>query len=347
MAKKKNEFGWKNHESHFTGSIGGKNVFDLTKLDYELLNSNERLEFLNNLVKECQEFLDTYFTGTEEREPYYKYNPRTWKDVLSYDTNVCIAIENLATYLLNSRDIPLERQQTYKIYTDEQLFKAAQKELSSKSSSKTNQKSEGEVMEFLLRTSKSNAYFIKDTVLKPSDFGDKEYNLGEILKAYDLMYQHLREHARKLKNGEKSSYSVTKIKRLMSGLKDDMILAKEKIKRPILLENNGDFSNITEWSKFDFTNREHIKAILYFKPRQLSPDDDLAILIYDTNNIIKRLYKQKKLSKIDLEILEMLQNEFILEDIAKELGYSNESNIRYKINSIINKIVKYSIDNGL
>lgn len=347
MSKRKNEFGWKNHESCFTGSIGGKNVFDLTKLDYELLNSKERLKYLENLIEECKEFLDTYFTGTEEREPYYKYNPRTWKDVLSYDTNVCIAIENLATYLLNSRDIPLEKQQEYKIYTDEQLFKAAQKELNSKSSPKSAQKSENEIIEFLLRTSNSSTYYVKDTVIKPSDFEDKEGNLGEILKDYDLMYQHLRENARKLKNGEKTAYSVTKIKRLMSDLKDDMILTKEKIKRPIMLENNGDFSNITDWNQFDFTNENHIKAILYFKLRQLSPEDELAIIIYDVNNIIKQLFKERKLSKIDLEILNMIQSQFTLEEIAKELGYSGKTTIFKKFNNIIKKIVKYSEENGL
>lgn len=340
MAKRKNEFGWKNHESYFTGSIGGKNVFDLTKINYDLINSKERLEYLNNLVLECQEFLDTYFTGTEEREPYYKYNPRTWKDVLSHDTNVCMVLETLATYLLNSRDLPIERQQEYKIFTNEELFKAAQKELNSKS--KSNQGSENEIIEFLLRKSESNGYFVKDTVLKPSDFEDTEYNLGEILKAYDLMYQHLRKHARKLKNGEESPYSVTKIKRLMSGLKDDMILSKEKIKRPIQLENNGDFKSSVDWDRFDFTNKEHVKAILYFKPRQLSPEDDLAIIIYDINKIIKHLYKQKKLNVVDLELLEMIQSQFTLSEIAEELEYSGKTSVFKRFDRIVEKIVKYS-----
>ena len=340
MAKRKNEFGWKNHESYFTGTIGNKNVFDLTKIDYNLVNSVERLEYLNNLIEECKEFLDVYFTGTEEREPYYKYNPRTWKDVLSHDTNVCMVLETLATYLLNSRDLPMERQQQYKIFTNEELFKAAQKELNTKS--KTSQGSENEIIEFLLRKSEGNGYFVKDTVLKPSDFEDKEGNLGEILKAYDLMYQHLRENARKLKNGEECPYSVTKIKRLMSGLKDDMILSKEKIKRPIQLENNGDFKSIIDWNKFDFTNKDHVKAILYFKPRKLSPEDNLAIIIYDTTNIIKKLFWLGRLSKVDLEILEMLQSQFTLSEIAKELGYSGESTIRKKLNKISEEIVRFS-----
>ncbi len=51
MAKRKNEFGWKNHESYFTGTIGNKNVFDLTKIYYNLVNSAERLEYLNNLIE--------------------------------------------------------------------------------------------------------------------------------------------------------------------------------------------------------------------------------------------------------------------------------------------------------
>ena len=211
MSKRKNEFGWKNHESYFTGTLCGKNVFDLTKIDYNLVNSKERLEYLENLIKECDGFLNAYFYGTEEREPYYKFNPRTWKDVLSHDVNVCMVLETLATYLLNSKDLPLERQQQYKIYTNEELFKAAQKELSSKSKiSSTN--TENEVIEFLLRQTKSNGYYSKDTVIKPSDFKDTEKDLGKILMAYDLMYQHLREHARKLKNGEPTTYSVTKIK---------------------------------------------------------------------------------------------------------------------------------------
>lgn len=339
MAKRKNEFTWKNHEANFIGNIGGKNVFDLTKIDYNLINSKERLEYLENLIKECQEFLDVYFTGTENREPYYKYNPKTWKDVLSHETNVCMVLETLATYLLNSRDLPLEKQQEYKIFTNEELFKAAQKELNSKS--KFNN-SEEEIIEFLIRDSKSNGYFSKDTVLKSSDFKDEEYNLGKILEAYNSMYQHLRVHARKLRNGEESPYSVTKIKRLMSGLKDDMILSKEKIKRPIIMSNTGDCKTTINWNQFDFTNKEHIKAILYFKPRKLAPEDDLAIIIYDVNNIIMDLVYLKKIKKIDLEILEMIQSQFTLEEIAKELGYSGKTTIHKKFNKIVEEIIKYS-----
>ena len=346
MAKRKNEFGWKNHESYFTGTIKGKNVFDLTKIDYNLETSEERLKCLNKLINDCSGFLEGYFYGTEEREPYYKYNPRTWKDVLSHDTNVCVVLETLATYLLNSRDLPLEKQQEYKIFTSEELFKAAQKELNTKSKTSKGAQ-ENEIIEFLIRNSKSNTYFPKDTVIKPSDFNDTEKNLGEILMAYNLMYEHLKEHAKKLRYGEETIYSVSKIRRLMSGLKDDMILTKEKIKRPIELENNGDFSNITEWFKFDFKNKEHVKAILYFKPRKLAPEDDLSILIYDTNKIIKHLYYSGKINKIELEILDMIRNEFTLEEIAKELGYSGESNIRYKLNSIVNKITKYAEQKGL
>lgn len=356
MAKRKNEFGWKNHEAYFTGNIDGKNVFDLTKIDYNLENSNERLEYLDALIKSCDGFLSGYFYCKEsdprdtedfmepidehERKMYYKYNPRTWKDVLAHDTNVCAVLETLATYLLNSRDIPLEKQQEYKIFTDEALFKAAQKELNTKS--KANGSTENEVLEFLVRNSSSNGYFAKDTKLNPSDFKDTEQNLGVILGYYDLMYQHLRIHARKLRNGEKSPYSVTKIKRLMSGLKDDMIITKEKIKRPIELENNGDFKTVTDWSQFDYTNEKHIKAILYFKPRKLSPNDDLAVLIYDVNNIIKHLFKTGKLTNIDMDILDMIRNNFTLDEIAKELGYSNKSTIFKKFNKIVNIIVKYS-----
>lgn len=352
MAKRKNEFGWKNHEAYFTGNIDGKNVFDLTKIDYNLENSNERLDYLDALIKSCDGFLSGYFYCKEsdprdtedfmepidehERKMYYKYNPRTWKDVLAHDTNVCAVLETLATYLLNSRDIPLEKQQEYKIFTDEALFKAAQKELNTKS--KANGSTENEVLEFLVRNSSSNGYFAKDTKLNPSDFKDTEQNLGVILGYYDLMYQHLRIHARKLRNGEKSPYSVTKIKRLMSGLKDDMIITKEKIKRPIELENNGDFKTVTDWSQFDYTNEKHIKAILYFKPRKLSPNDDLAVLIYDVNNMILGLTAMGYFDKTDKEILEMLRSDFTLEEIAKELEFAGPTSIIRRLDSMSRRI---------
>lgn len=352
MAKRKNEFNWKNHEAYFTGSIDGKNVFDLTKIDYNLENSKERLDFLDALIKSCDGFLSGYFYCKEpdardsegftepidehERKMYYKYNPRTWKDVLAQDTNVCAVLETLATYLLNSRDIPLEKQQEYKIFTDEALFKAAQKELNTKS--KANGSTENEILEFLVRNSSSNGYFAKDTKLTGSDFKDTEMDLGLILTYYDAMYQHLREHASKLRNGEKSPYSVTKVKRLMSGLKDDMILTKEKIKRPIELENNGDFKAITDWSQFDYTNEKHIKAILYFKPRKLSPNDDLAVIIYDVNNMILDLTAMGCFDKTDKEILEMLRSDFTLEEIAKELEFAGPTSIIRRLDSMSRRI---------
>ena len=120
-----------------------------------------------------------------------------------------------------------------------------------------------------------------------------------------------------------------------------------QIKRPIEIENNGDFSSITDWLRFDFKNIDHVKAILYFKPRSLAPEDDLSILIYDVNNIIKNLFKLKKIDKTDLEILDMIRSEYTLTEIAKELNFSGESNVRYKLNNIAKKITKYAEYNFL
>lgn len=306
----------------FKGKIEGKSVNDLKKMNFNIDESSERIKLVENILNDCDPLISGYI------DDYYKV---ATTNELSDDINLFKNIEMLGTYILNSKDLPTESKQEYKIYTDEKLFMKATKE------------NEGDYENALLflKNNKRNEYIVKPMTIEDSDFEDER--LKEYLTGYKTMYDYIKEQLSKASRGEKISIQNIKLaKKISKELKDDMILTKEKILSPIKLPLNGDFTTKNDWDQFDYTNKEHIKAMLYINRSGIAPDDDISLIRYDIDCAIKDLRKSKKLDSKDLIILDLIRKDksYTYEDIGFEIKISKQA-VSSRINRIVNKIVKY------
>lgn len=306
----------------FNGVIEGKNVSNLKNMDFTIENSEDRIKNVENILKDCDSLI------TEYVDKYYKVSTT---NELSDDINIFKNLEMLGTYILNSKDLPTESKQEYKIYTNEQLFMKASKE---------NEGDYDNVMLFL-KNNKRNEYVAKNLSIEPKDFEDDR--LKEYLLAYKSMLDYIGNQLSLARKGEKINIKNIKLaKKISKELKDDMILTKEKIIRPIKLPLNGDFTSKIDWNKFDYTNRNHVRAMLYINRSNIAPEDDLSLIKYDMDCAINSLYKAKKLDKTDMRIIKLIRKDksYTYEDIGYELKMSKQA-VYGRINRITKRIVKY------
>lgn len=311
--------------AEFKGNINGKSVSNLKNMDFKIENKAERIKYAEKILKDCDELLMEYI------DKYYKFDT---KNELSDDINVFKNLELLATYILNSKDIPTESKQSYKIFTDEQLFIKASKE---------NEGNYDNAMIFL-KNNKRNEYIVKPLSIEPEDFEDER--LKDILIPYKSMLDYVRSQLSLARKGEKIEMKNIKLaKKISKEIKDDMILTKEKILRPIQLPLNGDFTSRIDWDQFNYRNKEHVRAMLYINRSSIAPDDELSLIRYDMDVAIKHLRRKKKLDDKDMEILKMIRcdKSYTYEDIGCELEMSKQA-VYSRINRIAKKIVKYFVE---
>ena len=310
----------------FEGVIGGKDINDLKKMDFSINDSSNRIKHVNKVLEDCDDYINEYI------EKYYKVSTN---NELSDDINVFKSIEDLGTYILNSDDIPSESTQEYKIYTDEQLFMKAIKE---------NEADYDNAMIFLMKNNRKNEYLIKPLSIESADYEDER--LKECLLEYKKMLDYLKNQLSLARKGEKIEVKNIRLARKMSkSIKDDMILVKEKKLKPIKLKCNGDFTTTFDWSKFDYTNKNHIRAMLYINRNRIAPDDELSLIKYDIDCAIKELRKNKKLDKKDIKIINLIKKDksYTYEDIGKELNMSKQA-VYGRINRITKRIVAYFVE---
>lgn len=306
----------------FKGVIDGKSVSNLKQMDFNLNNSKDRIEYVDKVLDECDELIKQYI------DKYYKV---ATTNELSDDINLFKGLELLATYILNSKDIANESKQEYKIYTDEQLFIKAVKE---------NEGDYDNVILFL-KNNKRNDYIVKPVTVNDEDF--KNEKIKEHLESYKKMLDYLKNQLSLARKGEKIEMKNIKLaKKISKEVKDDMILTKEKVYKPIKLPLNGDCSTKIDWDRFDYTNKDHVRAMLYVNRSSLVPDDELALIKYDFDCAIKELIKNKSIDSKDVKIINLIRREksYTYEDIGRELKISKQA-VYNRINRITKKLTKY------
>lgn len=308
--------------ARFEGVIDNKCVKDLANMDFSKSSVEDRKKHVNKILNECDSFINGYINN------YYKV---CTTNELSDDINVFKNLEMLATYLLDSKDLPSESTQEYKIFTDEELFKKATKE---------NKEDYDNVMLFL-KKNKRNEYIVKPLGIESKDFEDDR--IKDYLISYSIMYDYLKNQLSLARKGEKIQIKNIKLAKKMSReIKDDMILIKDKLVRPIKLNIKGGFSHKSNWETFDYTNINHVKAMLYINRSGIIPEDDLSLIKYDFDCAIKHLFKSGKLDKKDMFIINLIKKDksYTYEDIGKELQMSKQA-VYGRINRIAKALVKY------
>ena len=323
------------HRKMFKGTLANVPVDALKDLDYELETLAERKKFIDKKYLDVAKFHEIYVGGTETEE-YYKVGLNK-DDDLSQDINIFKYIENDGSYLLNSRDIPRDRQQQYKILSEEEfkIIERMEKSMNELGIIKDSD-AESEVM-IIIDPKHGNDYTNLEHKLVKEDFED--FRTGQVLRDYDKLRTVLKSEMEKIKNKQPSKYNLYQLKKLLRDVNDDMIRAKIQlrgIRNPA--KKLGDESGKFDTELIDYGNPKVIDCILKnVKLGDLRPDSELSHIAYDIEQAIDYLTKENHLDSTDLEIIECYNNNYSKVNIAKEIN-RDEKVVRRRIKRICNKI---------
>lgn len=334
--------------ARFSGELGGIKVEELKGLDFNIETLEGRLREVRNKLEKVSPFFDEYFFTNEVDEngetprQYYKFNPNS-TDELSEDINVCKYIQAYGSYILNSKDLPRDKQLEYTILSEDEFRKQLLKEMA------TDFKSDAGVV---LDTRPSNDYKNLDLKITKKDmypelqnnvYGvrPKDEELASILNDYETLREHLRGEMAKIKSGEGSYLTLYQIKSMLATIMGDMHDAK----RMVLgirgqAKRLGDESPYNDFSTLDYSNPEHIKNCLKFcaitkSPR---PDDMVSHIGYDLHIAIKNLIENKKLDKVDNEIIECYNSgSYTIREIADEIKKDSKT-VQQRLDKICRRI---------
>lgn len=330
------------YRARFKGELNNIKVNQLMNLDYDINNFNKRIEFINNKLEVVNPFYEEYFDIRiiEDEEvkreiSYFNYSPNVDEE-LSEDINICKYLEGYANYLLNSKDLPRERQQKYNILSEEDFKKILRKEVPLSSFNENGDIENDECID-ILDTRRENDYTNMDFRILKSDFEDEE--IKDVLISYQIFKDYLREQLLKNKNNEEFDVPLTKAKNLLAGINDDMILSKIKLKQiRCHAKRLGDESPMNDMSEIDYTNSKHIKHILRNCTfGNIEPDNEMSLMAYDLEVAIRELYKNKKLDDIDIKIVELYNSRVQIKEISKKIK-RNTRVVHQRIDKITKRI---------
>lgn len=318
-----------NHRARFKGDLAGVKQEELRELDFNLTTIQERMDYIEKKYERVGAFYDEYI------DEYYKVDVNT-TDCLSEDINIFQNIERDADYILNSVDLPRDRQQKYKFYTRGEFESLLNKE---KRNYTFDAPESSEIME-ILEPNNGNYYLDTEVKIKPSDFDDEK--IGNILTEYDALRKVLKEEMRKIKSKEESKYDLGFVKRNLGQIKADMIETK-KILKCIMRPSTKTVSckHEPDYSWLNYANVEHIKVLLASVPfGDISPEDCLSHVAYDMEVAVKTLYEFGKLDDIDMKIVELLNGGETERTIASIIG-KGKTTVRQRIDKICKRIAKF------
>ena len=334
--------------ARFTGTLNGIKVEDLKGLDFNIETLEGRLKEVREKLDKVSPFFDEYFFTSEEEEDgekprqYYKFDPNT-TDELSEDINICKYIQSYGSYILNSKDLPRDKQIEYTILSEDEFKKQLLKEMA------TDFKSDASIV---LDTRPTNDYKNLDLKITKKDmfpelqnnkYGvrDKDKELASILNDYETLREHLRCEMAKIKSGEGSYLTLYQIKSMLATIMADMYDAKRMVlgmKAPA--KRLGDESPYNDFSTLDYNNPEHIKHCLKFctiteTPR---PDDMVSHIGYDLRVAIRTLVKKRMIDKVDVEIIECYNSgSYTIREIANEIKKDSKT-VQQRLDKICRRI---------
>lgn len=340
------------HRKNFRGVLAGLTFEDIKQLDYNKTLLKERKNYIEEKYIRIKDYLDTYiFTkeenvdggslcknySKEELAQYYKYNLNK-EDDLSAEINIFKSIESDASFLLNSKDLPRDKEQQYKFLNEEDFKKLIKRE-ESLSNFMDSEDSDENVMSILER-SKRNDYINMQHKIKKEDFTHKD--AGQVLSDYDKFRNYLKSQMEKIKNKEKSTLTLYQAKKHLKEVNDDMIRAKIDLRGiRAAAKRLGDESGMFYSEDIDYTNPSHVKNIIKFvRFGELQPDSDLSHLAYDMRVAIDTLFKNKEIDSIDMEIIECFNAGYTNLATAKEIN-RDEKVVRRRLDKIFNKISSF------
>lgn len=327
-------------QKNFTAKINGKSIFDIMKkLDYKKTSLEERQEVVKEIFKD-EEFFTEYFST------YFKVNINT-NDYLSENINVCKALQQLSSYILDSDEVKQkeeEEKSKYVFYTDEDKF---QKRLNAENSIEGVTGASGEetsnIIHFL-KSSERNEKIVKDVSVTPKDF-KRDDDLGKVLREYQPLLVYLVDELRKPESKE-NRFIISRVK---GSIQDDMNVSKQQI-----LGVFGNHMNPKESTKynvdvFDFTNPLHLKGgivetesgerirakgLLYLTPSN-DYNDDFNLVLLDLQKVIDKA----NLTHLEKLVLAQLRKGITYKDIAQNTNVSMQK-VQRAFNNVVKKVTR-------
>lgn len=322
-----------NTQKNFTATLDGTNVYSLSKLmDRQKDKFKDRLEHIENILNDTNFFIE-YFEG------YFPVNINS-HDYLSLENNVCLLLEQYASYLLNSSDVKEVDDYQYKFYYDENEFKKAL------GKEPLYQKNDTDIIDFLL-SGQENYKKVKEQKITRQDLNRNDW-CGSVLRDYQNYINFLNSIDEK---GLK--FRVDKIK---GSVKQDMLLAKDKILH-VFGYNLRYFSESTQadYELVDFTNPIHLTGYSFdnvhhnyarvdgLLQMRFNGDfqNDWQCIIYDAHKLVEKT----TLTERQRQCINMYIEGYKNKDIAYYLDI-DESTVSRTIDSGIKKICNNAFELG-
>ena len=336
--------------NRFFSKINKKGIYDYAKLDTNINDLKERIQYvydLLNVVKDengtefsNDEFWNEIFVQRPNKTSYIDLMPNSETELYS-ESNIAKTLEAIANYIMWCD--PNKKERSYiKIYDDEKKFKdALYKE-------KKYIEKYGESLEegvALLRHQK-NYKKAKDEVVTSEDL--KKYpELREYKKEIDRLSAYIKEdrldefveymqskgHV-KIKTEKQAKYFLTNHIGL---LKKDMLQCKIELVRPIVWKQPLKDEGSPDWDEFDELNNSHIKSLLqlYKESEIYDFQDDLGCMFQDLENVLNEV----RLTDKQREVLNLWMGGMTIKNIAKELNRDRRA-IEKMLDTVIEKIVQ-------
>lgn len=323
---------FQSHRTRFKGDLAGVEQKSIIELDYTKEKIKDRLQYIERKYDNVGKYHEEYTTD------FYKVNVNT-DDNLSADINIFKAIERDGSYLLNSLDIPRDKQHKYNILTQEEFDKMLKKE--------EKEDITDDAFKNILASAPKNDYINMDLKITPKDLKE-DSEMGCILRDYDRAKTHVKGEILKIKDKQESYLNVYSAKLLSGTIGCDMLDVKKSYKGITRPSNKlGDIGSLPDYSSIKYSDPKHIRAIIsVVKLGDLEPDSELSHIAFDIKVAIEELYKRKILDDRDLYIIEGVNSGVSMRKLAKELGIKHQS-VSERFSKVVDKIALYHTHSSL
>lgn len=311
----------------FTGELDGHSARDFQKLDYSVKNSEDRKEYLEELLNKS-DYFNMFF------EDHFKVN-LTSGDSLSEEINVCKILENMANYLLNSEDVKEEDKKNKPEYVFHKSNERFEKKRNRESISVNGENGSFNIVDnenivHSLLVKKQNNKKPKTQVIKAKDLRE-DTRCGEILRDYQVFLDHINKNLKEKPDRMWRYYSQAK-----SQVQDDMIMVKESLKGIWGLRVHIKESSKPDLDVFDFTDMETVKVMIQMEKPSFDFNFDMRIVWNDFMDIVAKanLVEEEQL------VLKCLQQQWKIIDISEEFDIKYDRIRRTIIPNIAKKVIK-------
>ena len=347
------------NNNHFYGEIGGKNIYSYLKKNYKLNTVEERINYINELFGMYEvdgaTFYDEYWDEVYNQDrKHSKIDIVLNRSKSTYSTsNIALALEKVADYILKVDDYKDEDERNYVIYNSEELFNRACQEYNVTSNlaringglgmmglskdkegdSDNDDSKKVEQNAFPFFQLPKNFNLVKDLKIEKEDL-IKYPEINDYNEFYLYLKNEYKKFFKKKKLNSKDMGRKCLIRKVLSELKKDMIVAKKELERPIIWKSPLKPTGCPDYDELDMFDKNTVKELLRVH-KQVDLQDDLSCILVDLENLIENT----SFSDRQLEVLELWRNGLEVDRIASMLDVK-QNTISKTLDRAIDSIVK-------